>query len=210
MKAQFVKEFVTNNSINYMKSLYDMADFINGAAFKKDEYAQEGLPIIKIAELKNGVTDSTQYFNGKKDDKYFIYDREILFSWSGNPDTSIDTFIWTGGEAILNQHTFRVLPKDNEEVYIYLLLKYHKPIFAEIARNKQTTGLGHVTVADLKRLTFAYDESKIKEFCIRMQPVYDRFILSMFENKKLSSIRDTLLPRLMLGQVELGDVTLEI
>ena len=43
------------------KSVYDLAEYINGAAFKKNEYSTEGIPIIKIAELKNGITDSTQY-----------------------------------------------------------------------------------------------------------------------------------------------------
>ncbi|MCR4568752.1 MAG: restriction endonuclease subunit S, partial [Pseudobutyrivibrio sp.] len=39
--------------------VYDLADYINGAAFKKNEYSETGLPIIKISELKNGITDST-------------------------------------------------------------------------------------------------------------------------------------------------------
>lgn len=83
-------------------SVYELADYINGAAFKKNEYADTGIPIIKIAELKNGITDSTQRCCVKKDEKYYIDDRDILFSWSGNPDTSIDTFIWSRGRAILN------------------------------------------------------------------------------------------------------------
>ena len=53
-------------------SVYDLADYINGAAFKKNEYADTGLPIIKIAELKNGITDSTQHCCVKKDEKYYI------------------------------------------------------------------------------------------------------------------------------------------
>ena len=81
-------------------SVYDLADYINGAAFKKAEYGDYGLPIIKIAELKSGITDSTQYCCVRKDDKYYIDDRDILFSWSGNPDTSIDTFLWSRGRAI--------------------------------------------------------------------------------------------------------------
>ena len=39
--------------------------------------------IIKIAELKNGITDSTQRYNGDKGEKYIIHDKDILFSWSG-------------------------------------------------------------------------------------------------------------------------------
>ncbi|MCY4532844.1 MAG: hypothetical protein OXC84_11030 [Gammaproteobacteria bacterium] len=73
-----------------------------------------------------------------------IGDGEILLSWSGNPDTSIDTFVWCGGPAWLNQHIFRVLPHQGiEKHFVFYLLKYLRPVFAEIARDKQTTGLGH-------------------------------------------------------------------
>ena len=133
-------------------SVYDLADYINGSSFKKDEYSESGFPIIKIAELKNGISDSTQYCSVIKDAKYYIDDRDILFSWSGNPDTSIDTFIWSMGKAILNQHTFRVVSKYDAPAFTFFLLKYLKPQFTHIASNKQTTGLGHVTVSDLKRL----------------------------------------------------------
>ena len=53
-------------------SVYGLADYINGAAFKKNEYADTGVPIIKIAELKNGITDSTQRCYVTKDEKYYI------------------------------------------------------------------------------------------------------------------------------------------
>ena len=87
------------------------------------------MPIIKITELKNGITDATQYCCTEKDAKYYIDDRDILFSWSGNPDTSIDAFLWSNGKAILNQHTFRVVSKYNAPAFTFFLLKYLKPQF---------------------------------------------------------------------------------
>ncbi len=183
------------------KPLYELADYINGTSFKPDEYANEGIPIIKITELKNGITQTTQYFSGEKEEKYYIKNGDILFSWSGNPETSIDTFIWHDGNGILNQHTFKVVPKENEEVYIYLMLKFFKPMFTAIASNKQTTGLGHVTVADLKRLTFYYDGVKVKEFNEFVKPIYMKFYNNCIENGKLENLRDILLPKLMTGEV---------
>lgn len=160
----FIERFIANPPNAEEQPLYYFADYINGTSFKPSEYSEEGLPIVKIAELKNGITDSTQYFNGSKDEKYIIQNKDILFSWSGNPDTSIDIFIWCGGKAILNQHTFNVKSKNNIPWFIYLLLKYFKPQFTQIASNKQTTGLGHVTVADLKRLSFPYNLEMMKSF----------------------------------------------
>ena len=96
-----------------VKPLYDIAEYINGAAYKKFEPNTNGLgfPIVKIVELKSGITDKTGFSTVKMPEKYKLNDKDILFSWSGNPDTSIDTFIWALGEAWLNQHIFKVIPK---------------------------------------------------------------------------------------------------
>lgn len=187
-------------------SIYDLADYINGAAFKKNEYADTGLPIIKIAELKNGITDSTQYCCVKKDSKYYIDDRDILFSWSGNPDTSIDTFIWSKGLAILNQHTFRVVSKYDAPAFTFFLLKYLKPVFTHIASNKQTTGLGHVTVTDLKRLQFRTNANVITEFNSLVMPIFELIYSNYKEIQQLLALRDTLLPKLMSGDIDVSSL----
>lgn len=187
-------------------SVYDLANYINGAAFKKAEYGNFGLPIIKIAELKSGITDSTQFCCVSKESKYYIDDKDILFSWSGNPDTSIDTFLWSRGRAILNQHTFRVVSKFNAPAFTYFLLKYLKPQFAHIASNKQTTGLGHVTVADLKRLKFCANEAVIMDFEILTAPIFETIFSINKENQHLAVLRDTLLPKLMNGEIDVSEV----
>ena len=187
-------------------SVYDLADYINGAAFKKNEYSDSGLPIIKIAELKNGITESTQRCCVAKDDKYYINDRDILFSWSGNPETSIDTFIWSMGHAILNQHTFRVVSKYDAPAFTFFLLKYLKPQFTHIASNKQTTGLGHVTVADLKRLQFRANVNTILEFNALVMPMFDLIYSNYKEIQRLATLRDALLPQLMSGELDVSEL----
>ena len=184
-----------------VNALYDFAGYINGTSFKKDEYTTSGYPIVKITELKNGITSSTEYFAGIKDEKYYIKTGDILFSWSGNPQTSIDTFIWVGGDAILNQHTFKISIKNNDYCFIYLLLKFFKPEFTRIASSKQTTGLGHVTISDLKRLKFSYDNNVVNEFCIILNPLIEMYVKNLLENEKLIGMRDSLLPKLMSGEI---------
>lgn len=184
-----------------VNALYDFAGYINGTSFKKDEYTTSGYPIVKITELKNGITSSTEYFAGIKDEKYYIKTGDILFSWSGNPQTSIDTFIWVGGDAILNQHTFKISIKNNDYSFIYLLLKFFKPEFTRIASSKQTTGLGHVTISDLKRLKFSYDNNVVNEFCIILNPLIEMYVKNLLENEKLIGMRDSLLPKLMSGEI---------
>jgi type I restriction enzyme S subunit len=193
-----------------ISALYDLAEYINGAAYKAFEpnLERQGLPIIKIAELKAGVTNQTAFSNVKMAEKFRINMRDILFSWSGNPDTSIDTFVWSHETAWLNQHIFRVVPNsDNERSFVLLTLKYMKPIFAEIARNKQTTGLGHVTVADLKRLQIIKPSlSVLQKWSEIVDPIVEQMFMTKQQAQTLADLRDTLLPRLISGQLRVGDL----
>ncbi|MHC2584177.1 restriction endonuclease subunit S [Bradyrhizobium diazoefficiens] len=190
-----------------VKPVYELAKFINGAAYKAFEpnVERRGLPIIKIAELKSGVTSQTAYSDVDMPSKYLIETGDILFSWSGNPDTSIDTFVWAHAPAWLNQHIFRVVPnRTGERNYLLQLLRHLKPVFAELARNKQTTGLGHVTVADLKRLMVAWPDSKaMATFAEIGGSIQQRMLANEQQANLLAVLRDTLLPRLISGKLRL-------
>ncbi|MCO5045385.1 MAG: restriction endonuclease subunit S [Kiritimatiellae bacterium] len=134
--------------------LYSLATWINGMAFKNINFTPTGRPVIKIAEIKGGITAQTQFTDSEYDKRYFITRGDMLFSWSGQPETSIDVFYWDGPDGWLNQHVFKVLPDDDActPTFLYYTLKYLKPNFIGIARNKQTTGLGHVTKADMQAI----------------------------------------------------------
>ena len=191
------------------QSVIDQAEWVNGAAYGNMHFsnAHDALPVVKIAELKAGVTKNTRRTNTELGDKYRIRDRELLFSWSGNPDTSIDTFIWTGGEAWLNQHIFAV--RDNgarTPAFLYTMLKWLKPEFAEIARNKQTTGLGHVTKQDLKRMQIYVGPRELLEESEHLiGPLHARMQTNLVENMTLAQTRDLLLPKLMSGEIRVSD-----
>lgn len=205
-QALFEKRFIDDFDCDTKIPLYDFADFINGTSFKKHEYSNTGVPIIKIAELKNGITESTKFFDGEKNEKFNVSNRDILFSWSGNPETSIDIFIWTKGQGILNQHTFNVKSYTEHNWFVFLMLKYFKPEFTRIASHKQTTGLGHITVKDLKRLEFAYDIDEIESFEEEISPFMTRIYNNMIQSNKLTKLRDTLLPKLMSGELSVSDL----
>lgn len=191
-------------------AVYNLAQYINGAAYRAFEpnLERRGLPIIKIAELKAGVTSQTGFSDITMPSKYKIKTRDILFSWSGNPDTSIDTFVWSHSEAWLNQHIFRVVPTTvQKRSFVILTLKYFKPVFAEIARNKQTTGLGHVTVSDLKRLQVIHPcDLLLERWNEIIDPLLERAFIVDQQVQTLTALRDTLLPRLISGQLRLPEV----
>ncbi len=190
-------------------SVYDLATFINGAAYRAFEPNEDkkGLPIIKIAELKTGVTAQTRFSDVPMAEKYRLRQGDILFSWSGNPDTSIDTFVWCHGPAWLNQHIFRVVPHtSSERSFVFASLKYLRPVFAEIARNKQTTGLGHVTVEDLKRLRVVRPSDDALRCWGRIaDPLLERAFDNAVENLTLAAIRKALFPRLLSGEIRIPE-----
>jgi type I restriction enzyme, S subunit len=195
-------------------SVYDLATYINGAAYKAfaPNLERRGLPIIKIAELKAGVTPQTAFSDVAMQEKYRINTGDILFSWSGNPDTSIDTFVWNHEDGWLNQHIFRVLPHAEEErAFLLRTLRHLRPVFAELARNKQTTGLGHVTVADMKRLQIVKpSRAVLDQFNEIVSPIHSRIFGNEQQAQTLATLRDTLLPRLISGQLRLPEARAEL
>ena len=144
-------------------SLYELAEWKNGLAFKKIDFSDSGKPIIKISELKNGITGQTQFTKGDYGQEVSLSKGDMVFSWSGNPETSIDVFWYDLPDGWLNQHIFKIIPAESvDKKYLYYLLKSFKPTFTAIASNKQTTGLGHVTIKDLKEIVVNLPEKNIQ------------------------------------------------
>ena len=79
----------------------------NGRAFKPTEWQTSGLPIVRIQNLNNPAA-KYNYFQGDVDERNRLCGGELLFAWSGTPGTSFGAHVWRGGEAVLNQHIFRV------------------------------------------------------------------------------------------------------
>lgn len=133
--------------------LLALADWVNGYPLKPSEVSDSGSPVIKIAELRNGLTSATEYTRIEIPPANRVSCGSMCFSWSGNPKTSIGAFVWDGPDGLLNQHIFLVHPTAGiARTFLLHLLNYLQPSFALIASGKQSTGLGHVTKADLKEI----------------------------------------------------------
>ncbi|MDD9859361.1 MAG: restriction endonuclease subunit S [Nitrospira sp.] len=101
-------------------ALGNVADYVNGKAFKPAEWQSSGLPIVRIQNLNNDSA-SYNYYSGNVQDRYLIKDGDLLVSWSA----SLDAFIWNRGDAILNQHIFKVVenPSLVERKFLYFSIK---------------------------------------------------------------------------------------
>jgi type I restriction enzyme S subunit len=183
-------------------SCYDLANYINGKAFKTNQLVDnDGLPVIKIAELKSGITNSTKFYNGDIEPKYLLQNGDILFAWSA----SLGVFIWAKGKAVLNQHIFNVKPNGTlSKSMIYFTLKNIIQEFIEIAASRATT-MGHITKEHLidKKIALPPDELLVK-VDEKMSNYYQMILSNMLEVERLTQIRDYLLPRLLSGEIDVS------
>lgn len=113
--------------------------YINGYAFKPDQWGQDGLPIIRIQNL-SGSSKSINYFDGKISDDYLIDDGDILISWSA----TLDAFIWNYGKGWLNQHIFKAIPNVQKihKSYFFHLMKI---AMLNMSSDKHGSAMQHVT-----------------------------------------------------------------
>ncbi len=190
--------------------LYDTAQWVNGAAFRSEDFCAtgEGLPVIKIAELKDGISTQTKWCQRDAAPEKIIDTGDLLYSWSGSPDTSLEAFLWSSGRGLLNQHIFKVIsPTAAEKRFVYYLLQHLRPLLVETARNKQTTGLGHVTIVDMKRLLVCMpNKGVLSAFDRNIATIFDRAFTNTLESRTLATLRDTLLPKLLSGELSVADV----
>lgn len=136
-----------------MVEIGTVCNLINGRAFKPEDWedkASGGLPIIRIQNLNNPNSDFN-YYSGKVKDDILIKNGDLLFSWSGSRGTSFGAHIWYGQDAILNQHIFKVVHKENiSRYYLYHALN---DAVKEIEQNLHGgVGLVHITKGNLEKI----------------------------------------------------------
>ena len=135
---------------NWIK-LGDLMSMFNGRAFKKHEWSNEGLPIIRIQNLNN-PNATFNFFNGELDDKHHIQKGTFLISWSGTPGTSFGAFIWNGKDGALNQHINNCVfhsDRIDEEFYKRAI---NSQLYKLIEQAQGGVGLKHVTKGILNNL----------------------------------------------------------
>ena len=126
----------------------DLANYTNGKAFKPSDWEQKGTPIIRIQNL-NDVTCKFNYTSIIHEDKYRISNGDLLFAWAA----SLGVYIWSGDNAWLNQHIFKVEPYAFiEKVYCYYLFQY---LIAEFYNRSHGSGMVHITKNEFEN-TLAY------------------------------------------------------
>lgn len=206
----FTQEFLSLDSLPdgwHKSSLLGIADYLNGLAMQKYRPAddEQGLPVLKIKELRQGSCDSnSELCSSSIKSEYIVYDGDVIFSWSG----SLLVDLWCGGTCGLNQHLFKVTSSKYNKWFYYAWTNHHLQKFAAIAADMATT-MGHIKREELaKAEVLVPSQSDYDRIGGLVAPLYDLVIANRIENRKLATLRDELLPQLMSGQLDVSEVAL--
>jgi type I restriction enzyme S subunit len=185
-----------------VKPLDEIAEYLNGLALQKFPPENDGwLPVIKIAQLRKGNTVGADRASRKIKREYVIKNGDVLFSWSG----SLEVEVWCGGEGALNQHLFKVTSEKYPKWFYYFWTKYHLESFRQTAASKATT-MGHIQRGHLSQAKVVVPPEQLVSVADQyLTPLLDRWISNALHAQNLTTLRDTLLPRLISGQLKLRD-----
>lgn len=209
-QAFFINEFLTAPSLpdGWQKvCLIDVADYLNGLAMQKYRPSADeiGIPVLKIKELRQGNCDeSSELCSPNIKSEYIVHDGDVIFSWSG----SLLVDFWCGGTCGLNQHLFKVTSEKYPKWFYYIWTAHHLARFIAIAADKTTT-MGHIKRDELAKADVVIpDAESMERIGGIMQPIYDLIISNRIENRKLAAVRDTILPKLMSGELDVSAIDL--
>lgn len=183
------------------ESLDKIADFLNGLAMQKYPKidGEPTLPVIKIREMSSGITANTDIASANIPEQYVVRNGDLLFSWSG---TLLVKF-WAEGDGALNQHLFKVSSENYPEWLYYYWTKHHLDYFIQTAKSKATT-MGHIQRKHLAQARVRVPDTELLEkIGNQIQPLIDMYKEKAQQIQTLTTLRDTLLPRLINGKVKI-------
>lgn len=180
--------------------IYELIDVIYGYPFSSVYFNEEkrGLPLVRIRDLKNGF--SNVYTDEKCDDKYIINCGDLVAGMDGE----FKLYIWAGEQSLLNQRLCKFIPKFDfvPQLFVYELMKPHLYYFENV---KVGTTVIHLCKADLDDIRSSIPPKDILiKFGEVVNPFYNKLKNNYKQIRILEKLRDTLLPKLMSGEVRVN------
>ena len=182
-------------------SPYEYVKVVYGAPYKSAKFNDngEGLPLIRIRELKDcnpqfytpEILPQTEYVN--KGDIVAGMDAEFV------------PHIWKGNTGLLNQRVCKLMPQQTSISNLFVLYLM-KPELEFVQSYKTGTTVSHLGKADIDKFVVVLPPLKVVEECSKiLDSILQRIKNISAESRTLSLLRDTLLPRLMSGELEVPE-----
>ena len=133
----------------------------------------------------------------------------LLYKDGGKPGTFIPHFSMFGEgfpyeECYINEHVFKLDFGNkglNEFAYFYFNTDYVKSWLANNGGKAAIPGINQNNVNEI--WIYDLENPKVKEFGKIVEPLFKQIFSNCKQNKELASIRDTLLPKLMNGEIKI-------
>ncbi len=181
------------------RPLSSIAKFLNGLACQKNPPKNdlEKLPVLKIRELSGGISESSDWATSEIKPEYIVEAGDVIFAWSA----SLMVKVWDGERCVLNQHLFKVTSDEFPKWFYLMWCKHHLAEFIAISASHATT-MGHIKRGDLDAaMVLAPPPKVLSEMSVQMMPLLHKQIAIAKQRKTLEALRDSLLPKLMSGEV---------
>jgi type I restriction enzyme S subunit len=186
-------------------SVYEISKVIYGAPFASKQFKSEppGRPLVRIRDLKDerpGVYTEEIHPKG-----YMLQPGDIAVGMDGE----FRAYLWGGDPAWLNQRVCVFHPIGNAcSVFVRLSVA---PLLAQVEASETATTVIHLGKNDIDRFRVLLPGAAVlKRFCELAEPLYRRVVSNKRQAQSLSALRDTLLPRLISGQLRLPEAQAQL
>lgn len=172
----------------------ELCELINGRPFTPEDWGSAGLPIVRIQNL-NDPKKPFNHFDGEYAEKHLIDSGDVLLSWSGTPGTSFGCFIWDRGRALLNQHIFKVIVREDLILPEFFVYGTNSRLDEMIGLAHGAAGLRHITKSKLEQIELPVPPiceqhriiSRVKECMERVKEIESLRASSRIERQSLSA-----------------------
>jgi len=189
-----------NHELSEAVPVSALAHFTNGGAYTKGA-SGSGRLVIRIAELNGEPGPSTVYNEIDVPEEKIARPGDLLMAWSG----SLGIHRWSREEAIVNQHIFKVTPKEFPAWLVFDRVDYAMPRFRRIAQDKATT-MGHIQRGHLDSTEISVPApGLVSRMRHDIDPLWERLLVADRQAHSLARLRDALLPELMSGRLSIPD-----
>lgn len=204
-QAIFKRWFVDERKDEWKEGkLGDLGEFKNGINYLRDEAGDTEFSIVNVRDISNNKwileepLDKIK-INYDKAKDYFLNERDIILARSACPG-KISLIFGFPKNIIYSGFSIRYRLKDLDNYYYISFVL--EDLDKEIRNFSVGTTLSSVNQETLKNIKIILpDKNLIDYFNKLIQPIFNQISVNCFESLKIAKIRDSLLPKLMSGEI---------
>ena len=182
----------------------------SGFAFKSAWWQDEGTKVIRIGDIEQGCLNletcahvATDKIEVAKD--FIVQGGDLVIAMTGATIGKFSMIPKTQEPILVNQRVGKFFLGNNpiEKVpFIYCTLKQEE-VITEFINRGQGSAQPNISTGDILSIPcWIPSKNEIDNFNKKIQPMFETIISNQEENRKLSALRDSLLPKLMNGEIE--------